>query len=52
MGRHSYDYDPERDASGAPDGAPSEPPPLIPTESGDGTGAERETWQSAGEQVT
>ena len=54
MGRHSYDYDPGRDADDAersPDGAPSEPPPLLPAEAGDGTGAESGDWQSAGESV-
>ncbi len=54
MGRHSIGYDPQRDgdaAQGTPDGAPSEPPPLVEAEPGDGTGGESARWQSAGESV-
>lgn len=53
MGRHSYGYDPERDANAAPTPgtAPSEPPPLVPEEAADGTGGESTHWQSAGESV-
>lgn len=54
MGRHSYGYDPDRDTTitgWTPPVSPSEPPPLIPQEAGDGTGAEESNWQSAGESV-